>query len=120
MPDLMVDFPLHQECAPVIRTPRFRKFLSFTSSATATLAIMLLVVVSCSGNDGGNTEKVEIEGLPSEFSRLTEVWELLSLEQVDGARLDPQVISDGAIRGMLAASGDPYAGFLDQEQYFEK
>ena len=78
---------------------------------------MLLVVVSCSGNDGGNTEKVEIEGLPSEFSRLAEVWELLSREQIDGSGLDPQVISDGAIRGMLAASGDPYAGFLDQEQY---
>lgn len=101
----------------MIRTPMFRRFLSVTSLAAAALAITLLVVVACSDKNGGSAKSVEIEGLPPEFGRLTEVWELLKQEQIDGSELDAQVISDGAIRGMLTALGDPYAGFLDQEQY---
>ena len=95
----------------------FRRFLSVTSLAAATLAIVLLVVVACNGSGNSETSIQEIDGLPPEFGRLAQVWDLLNKEQIDGAELDPQVISDGAIRGMLSALGDPYAGFLDQEQY---
>ncbi|MBC8280198.1 MAG: S41 family peptidase [Chloroflexi bacterium] len=101
----------------MIRTPMFRRFLSVTSLAAATLAIVLLVVVACNGSGNSETSIQEIDGLPPEFGRLAQVWDLLNKEQIDGAELDPQVISDGAIRGMLSALGDPYAGFLDQEQY---
>jgi len=101
----------------VIRTPMFRRFLSATSLAVALLAIVLLVVVACSGSSNGSNANNEIEGLPPEFARLTEVWTLLNREQINGSELDPSVVSDGAIRGMLNALGDPYAGFLDREQY---
>jgi len=93
----------------------FRRFLSITSPSVAALAIILLVVVACNGNSQPSAQG--IEGLPPEFGRLSQVWDLLNKEQIDGAALDPKTISDGAIRGMLAALGDPYAGFLDQEQY---
>ena len=93
----------------------FRRFLSITSLSVATLAIILLVVVACNGNSQPSAQG--IEGLPPEFGRLSQVWDLLNKEQIDGAELDPKTISDGAIRGMLTALGDPYAGFLDQEQY---
>ena len=101
----------------MIRTPMFRRFLSVTSMAAAFLAIVLLGVVACSGSSNGSNADNEIEGLPPEFARLTEVWKLLNQEQINGSALDPSVVSDGAIRGMLNALEDPYAGFLDREQY---
>lgn len=79
-----------------------------------TMAVMLLVAAACSGGDDGNPS---IEGLPPEFQRLSEVWELLNREHIDQDNLDPQAISDGAIRGMLRALDDPYASFLDPEQF---
>ena len=81
----------------------------------AAVAVMLLAATACSGGDGG--DDTSIEGLPPEFQRLSEVWDLLNQEQIDGESLDPQVISDGAIRGMLRALDDPYASFLDPRQY---
>jgi carboxyl-terminal processing protease len=80
-----------------------------------TMVVMLLVAACSSGDSGG--DNTSIEGLPPEFQRLSEVWDLLNQEQIDGEELDPRVISDGAIRGMLRALNDPYAAFLDQEQY---
>ena len=68
-----------------------------------------------SGNDKGADGAV-IEGLPPEFQRLSEVWELLSDEQIDREDLDAKTISNGAIKGMLIALGDPYASFLNPEQ----
>ena len=94
---------------------RTRFSLLFIS--VATLVVILLVAAACSGGDNGGDDNPSIEGLPPEFQRLSEVWELLNREQIDGENLDPLVISDGAIRGMLTALGDPYAGFLDREQF---
>ena len=89
------------------------RFISF-----AALVLILLVAAACtSGDNGGGDGNTDIEGLPPEFQRLSEVWDLLNQEQIDGEELDPRVISDGAIRGMLRALNDPYAAFLDQEQY---
>ena len=82
-----------------------------------TIAVMLLVAAACSGGDSGGGGDTSIEGLPPEFQRLAEVWDLMQREHIDAESLDPQVISDGAIRGMVRALEDPYAAFLDQEQY---
>ena len=89
-----------------------RRFLIVTA-----IAVILLVAAACSGGDGGGDSDTTIEGLPPEFQRLAEVWELLNREHIDSDDLDPQVISNGAIRGMLRALDDPYASFLDREQY---
>ena len=83
----------------------------------AVISVVLLVAAACSGGDSGPGETTTIEGLPPEFQRLSEVWELLNREAIDRENLDPQVIADDAIRGMLTALGDPYAGFLDREQF---
>ena len=58
-----------------------------------------------------------IEGLPPEFQRLAEVWDLLSREHIDGENLDAKQLSDGAIRGMLQALDDPYAAYLRPDQF---
>ena len=83
--------------------------------SVAILAAVLLLAVACFG--GSDEPDTAIEGLPAEFQRLSEVWDLLVQEHIDGGELDPAAISDGAIRGMLVALDDPYAGFLDSEQY---
>ena len=84
------------------------------------VAIGVGIAAACNSESGGDAAPVEtatIEGLPAEFSRLAEVWELLQREHIDSDNLDPAVISDGAIRGMLSAIDDPYAAFLDREQF---
>ena len=83
--------------------------------APAALLIWLVVVVmvtSCSlrlaSSGGGETETgAGIVGLPAEFERLVEVWELLQREHIDRADMDGKTLSDGAIRGMLQALDDP-------------
>lgn len=92
--------------------------------APAALLIWLVVVVmvtSCSlrlASRGGEAETdAGIVGLPAEFERLVEVWELLQREHIDREGLDGKTLSDGAIRGMLQAMDDPYAGYLTAEQF---
>ena len=82
-----------------------------------TIVVLLLVAAACAGSDSGGNGDTTFEGLPPEFQRLAEVWELLNREHIDAEGLDAQIIADGAIRGMVRALDDPYAGFLDQEQY---
>ena len=57
------------------------------------------------------------QSLPPEFDRLGEAWSLLEREHIDRQELDPKTVSDGAIRGMLQALDDPYASFLDAQQF---
>lgn len=99
------------------RIPKFRRYISFVTLLATVLAVALLAAVACSGSTNGSSGDIAIEGLPPEFQRLSEVWELLNREAIDGEDIDPRTISDGAIRGMLTALGDPYAGFLDREQF---
>ena len=99
------------------KIPKVRRYISLATLVATVLAVVLLVVVACSGSNNGNNGDIAIEGLPPEFQRLSEVWELLNREAIDGEDIDPLTISDGAIRGMLTALGDPYAGFLDREQF---
>lgn len=95
------------------------------------LVIPVLVLVMCAGvagvgclglgeTGGGETEAAEpqaIDGLPPEFAKLAEVWEILEREHVDAETLDPSALADGAIRGMLEATEDEHASYLDPEQY---
>ena len=62
-------------------------------------------------------DEVAIDGLPHEFQRLAEVWDLLEQEHIDGKSLDGKQLSDGAIRGMLQALDDPYAAYLRADQF---
>ena len=82
------------------------------------LALLILATACVSGNasNAAGTDQA-IEGLPAEFQRMAEVWRLLQREHVDGGDLDSKELSDGAIRGMLRALDDPYAGFLTADQF---
>ena len=93
-----------------------------TVVAVLVLAGALLASIGCDGSNPSpapTTAEAEEtrEGLPAEFLRMVEVWELLEREHIDGGNLDAEELSDGAIRGMLGALDDPYAGFLTAAQY---
>jgi carboxyl-terminal processing protease len=94
--------------------------------AILVLAVFSVLVVACGAQQARGRERSvsnqeesfsTIEGLPPEFERLLEVWELLEGEHINGGQLDGQVISDGAIKGMLDALDDPYSAFFDPEQF---
>ena len=89
------------------------------------LMIALAAAVACGSNDS-NPPRISavtpgqdeaLNDLPSEFQRMAEVWRLLIREHIDGEGLNGKELSDGAIRGMLQALEDPYAGFLTAEQF---
>ncbi|MCI0845021.1 MAG: hypothetical protein J4N87_06655, partial [Chloroflexi bacterium] len=73
-----------------------RSRFSFRFIVASVLVVVLLAAAACFGGDGGGDDNPSIEGLPPEFQRLSDVWELLNREQIDGGDLDPLVISDGA------------------------
>ena len=92
--------------------------------AAAALLLALLVMAAACTTQTDSPENADaeaglqpIEGLPAEFGRLAEVWELLQEQHVNADGIDPQAVSDGAIRGMLAAIDDPYAAYLDADQF---
>lgn len=51
-----------------------------------------------------------------DFALFWKVWDLLKEKYVDTENLDAQKLFYGAIKGMLAATGDPYTNFLDPEE----
>jgi carboxyl-terminal processing protease len=93
----------------------------------ASVALLLIAVVLAAAaciNFGGSAdpetgapEKQPVEGLPPEFDKLSEVYDLLESEHVDAGIIDPSALADGAIRGMLEAMEDEHAAYLDPEQY---
>ncbi len=50
------------------------------------------------------------------FDQFWRVWDLLQAQYYDPSKLDPSLMVTGAIKGMVAAVGDPYTVFLDKEQ----
>lgn len=51
-----------------------------------------------------------------DFSLFWKVWGLLKDKYVDTANLDAHALFYGAIKGMLAATGDPYTTFFDPKE----
>lgn len=51
-----------------------------------------------------------------DFSLFWNVWNLLKSKYVDSSSLDARTLFYGAIKGMLAATGDPYTTFFDPDE----
>jgi carboxyl-terminal processing protease len=51
-----------------------------------------------------------------DFSLYWQVWDILKEKYVDSNRLDANKLFYGSIKGMLAATGDPYTTFFDPEE----
>ena len=99
--------------------------LKLLASPIGLIAILALAVaiaiyglqLSRQDNEAAAPIVVTSEGLPAEFDTLSEVWTGLQQRHLDRDQLDPEEISQGAIRGMLEALNDPHAAYLTPEQY---
>ncbi len=105
-----------------------RRFRFLYHPALAVLLCLVATALACTGDaapepqEGSTVENTAIEGtavegLPPEFAKLVEVWELMEREHIDAGKFDHADLADGAIRGMLEATGDSHAAYLDREQY---
>ena len=53
--------------------------------------------------------------VPEELKIIWEAWQFLAQDYVDRSKLDPEASSEGAIRGMLRALGDPEMSYVSPE-----
>ena len=83
------------------------------------VALSLLVVLTgCNRVSAGATEPIPPgDRLPAELGTVGEAYRILLDEHVDHQVLEPQALSEGAIRGMLEALEDPHASYLSAEQH---
>lgn len=54
---------------------------------------------------------------PTGLDVVEEAWQVIFSDYVDTGALDAKVLSEGAIRGLIEAIGDPYSAYLDAERY---
>ena len=79
---------------------------------------MLVVLAGCNRVSALATEPIPPgDRLPTELGTVGEAYRILLDEHVDHEVLDPKNLSEGAIRGMLAALEDPHASYLSAEQH---
>lgn len=52
-----------------------------------------------------------------DFTLFWDVWDIVKEKYVDHDSLEAQDMINGAINGMLSATGDPYTVFLDEERF---
>ncbi len=79
---------------------------------------MLVVLAGCNRVSALATEPIPPDDrLPTELGTVGEAYRILLDEHVDHEVLDPKNLSEGAIRGMLAALEDPHASYLSAEQH---
>ena len=96
-----------------------------SSKSTLILAAILALVIASCGiqmegqNEGAGSSGADAlpEGAPEEFNIVFEVWDNLKRDHFQRDSLDAELLSQGAVRGMLEALDDPYASYLTAQQY---
>ena len=98
-----------------------------SSKSTLILVAILalaIAIASCgiqvgSQNEGNGSPGADTlpEGAPEEFNILFEVWDTIKRDHFQRDSLDAELLSQGAVRGMLEALDDPYASYLTSQQY---
>lgn len=79
---------------------------------------VLLAVLGCSVASVRPGEPIPANGsLPPDLAKLGEAYGILLEEHVDHESLEADELTDGAIRGMLAALDDPHASYLTADQH---
>lgn len=103
----------------------------FARLSVITFLVAMLVIVSFGAGVGvGRYSPTVVTGIPPAiaagpaptadgFAILNEVLRILRTDYVDRDKLDLAKLSEGAIRGMIEAAGDPSQSYLTPEQYQE-
>ena len=92
---------------------------TFTRRLRLPLALLfLLAFAGCGMVNAGATEPIPAgDQLPPELKTVAEAYRILMDEHVDHRTLESQQLSEGAIRGILAALADPHASYLSADQH---
>jgi len=92
---------------------KLARLLAFLCALT-----VLLAVAGCSGASLGSAGPSQPGGdLPPNLAKLGEAYGILLEEHIDHEELDPEQLTEGAIRGLLTALNDPHASYLSAEQH---
>jgi carboxyl-terminal processing protease len=92
--------------------------MSKTAKILVVCLLVLLLLSSCNLWQTSEHSSPKIpKQLPAEFQTLGEVWGLLYQNYVEPDALNSKQLSQGAIKGMLEALGDPYTSYLDADSY---
>ena len=91
----------------------------FTPLLLALVALAALpAAAGCNGVASTVADPMAINGdVPPELQRVAQAYSILLQEHVDHSTLDPEQLTDGAIRGLLMALDDPHASYLSAEQH---
>ena len=92
-----------------------RKAMKVLVIALITVSVIAISFAAGFGSSQVVTPSLSPEDVPPELSRIWEAWAILSVEYVDKEALDPDILSEGAIKGMLDALDDPFTSYLDPE-----
>ncbi len=80
--------------------------------------VVLLAVMGCSGASVGPAQPIPAnDNLPPNLAKLGEAYGIILEEHIDHDVIDPEQLTDGAIRGLLGALDDPHASYLTAEQH---
>jgi carboxyl-terminal processing protease len=55
--------------------------------------------------------------LPPDFNLLVDAWKMVNKNYVDKDKLDAKKLSQGAVKGMIDALGDPHSAYVDPDLY---
>jgi carboxyl-terminal processing protease len=78
----------------------------------------LPATAGCNGVASTVADPMAINGdVPPELQRVAQAYSILLQEHVDHSTLDPEQLTDGAIRGLLMALDDLHASYLSAEQH---
>jgi len=77
------------------------------------LSVAILALTFGTGYNLGQIPAGPSDGLET----VKQVWNIIFDDYVDRDQLDPDTLSEGAIKGMLEALDDPYTSYLDAETH---
>ncbi len=93
---------------------------TFILSIVMTLAVLAtsLPMIGCDSKFiPSAADQKTLQNLPSDFQIESQAWQKLQEYYVDSKDLDPKKISQGAVRGMVEAVGDPYTDYYTPQEY---
>ncbi len=82
-----------------------------------TLGALIVVVITLAFGAGYIFGVGSPYGPGTGLDIVEQAWDIVLSDYVERDRLDTTTLSHGAIKGMLASLDDPYASFLEAEQY---
>ncbi|MGD0856125.1 MAG: S41 family peptidase [Dehalococcoidia bacterium] len=93
---------------------------TFILSIVMTLAVLAtsLPMIGCESKFiPSAADQKTLQNLPTQFQIQSQAWQKLQEYYVDSKQLDPAKISQGAVRGMVEAVGDPYTDYYTPQEY---